>query len=427
MSVSSHFMSLEGPSESSPQVSKLGLHVAVLALLEDRETHNTHLSLAYLYSRDPKLDGKKKAEIIQQCLKKAAESKIDSSKFSIDIDLAKILLKQFPSNHIDIGNQSLLNYCMPGCLFSGFLAESFTADRQSFNCILQYRDPSDLRFTNSDRVNLLVPKSMDLEKALALSAALHPRIIGPIAVTAHVDLIDVDGVRLHIPFALVRRHIKYSPIQALLKNIKDLTLGVKYLSILADVATGLAHLHSRGLVHGNPSVNNMVQVADGGALLCTGIGDQVQLAPESKEKNCFTTATDVFHFGVTLSYLLIPQLSEEPFNLKELEKFKKEIKTRLPSWCPQQMSVLLLKCLQQNPQERLPMQKVAEELLAIVASAKPKEAYSLETRDRHERKADDDMDDSFEIPRTLGLHYRNRTTRVETAKTEKTDSKGSKP
>lgn len=374
---------------------------AITSLVGASRSVEAHLALAYLYFRDTGLDDTKKLEQIQACFSTAAKS-LDSSP---DVAMARVFEKQSPSSYFD--SMPLLTCYIPGIALFGLGAQrsdskSLHDDGRFVHLPPQKSDPR-----LADGIDLFVPNGpVDVTYALNLACAHHPCVLGPLATSTNVEIPSCDNNRERFPFAYIRPHCSSSSVVGLVQRNG---FAEKHLvSILRDAAIGLAHLHSHNLVHGNVSPYNIVQLEDVkskdptgkdevlGAIR-VGTSSRVAIAPESIEQGMFTPASDVFHFAVSLSVLLlrplqadvlfIPQsqlqlqplacrpsmvshgASYEPRLTIDVQSLRKELPLSLPEWCPRLLSVIILKCLQENPSDRPSMVRLSESLISVVASA----------------------------------------------------------
>ncbi len=111
-------------------------------------------------------------------------------------------------------------------------------------------------------VVLIIPKDKDrddsISESIARCAPPHPKVIGPSGCTTEVEFPCHSGAP-KISFALVCNLIDEPLISAtLMQRTKPEFFKETALKFATDIAEGLAHLHSHGIVHGNVSANSIV-------------------------------------------------------------------------------------------------------------------------------------------------------------------------
>ncbi|GIM01474.1 hypothetical protein Vretimale_6254 [Volvox reticuliferus] len=149
------------------------------------------------------------------------------------------------------------------------------------------------------------------------------------------------------------------------------------LQLARQVASGLAHLHSQRLVHGDLRAANVLlapapegalglraMVSDYGysRLLLTGRrtlqprphGAPTHLAPESWAETSPSRAADIFAFGVLLWELAAGQLPWSGLNLNQImtKVVLEDLRPPMPEWLPRGYVQLVQACWSRRPQSR---------------------------------------------------------------------------
>lgn len=149
-----------------------------------------------------------------------------------------------------------------------------------------------------------------------------------------------------------------------------------YLKTLWQIASGIADIHGSGIIHRDIKPNNMkldsegiVKIFDFGLSREEDINAETMgfkgtfgfAAPElySHSKVAFTKAIDVFAFGSTALYLLIDDLPVELKTPGPPSPVKDDVFDPLLSECPE-LTKLLLKCLEQNPDLRPDINEISD-------------------------------------------------------------------
>ncbi len=176
------------------------------------------------------------------------------------------------------------------------------------------------------------------------------------------------------------------------------------LTFAMTVAKKLSSLHENEQVHGNLSSGRLSQNPQQDAeelFKADRIKTLRAVAPESLDKksvgeNCFSKASDIFHFAHTLIVLLTGGSWEDGWcpNLTLMEKPKEsgllakyllerylqsekvlfaDIKAKLPKWVPKALQSLILHCIQRDPNKR----PTAREVYQILESNKVAESKSM--------------------------------------------------
>eukprot|EP00299_Pterocystis_sp_00344_P015223 c7592_g2_i2.p1 GENE.c7592_g2_i2~~c7592_g2_i2.p1 ORF type:complete len:379 (+),score=97.52 c7592_g2_i2:163-1137(+) len=184
-------------------------------------------------------------------------------------------------------------------------------------------------------------------------------------------------------------HVLHDPNTKLNKRIK--------LKMALDAAMGMAHLHSKGIVHRDLKTLNLlvtedfiVKVADFGLAkvktitksVMTGsihvMGTVAYMAPELLMGKPFTEKVDVYAFGIVLWEILT---RENPFNGMSQDVIFHGVKSGslkpiIPPDCPQSYADLINDCLHVNPLKRPTFSEIKDRLKTIARPSRPLEPFT---------------------------------------------------
>jgi Protein kinase domain/AAA ATPase domain len=162
--------------------------------------------------------------------------------------------------------------------------------------------------------------------------------------------------------------------------------------LLRDVASSLALLHARRLVHCDVSARNVRCTQDGraklldfGAMMPTGVAKRVVgtppfIAPEMMNQQTLDARTDLYAVG-SLAYLLLTGRhaypAHEPHELRDLWRRPVNAPATLEPSIPQQLNELVLELLQLNRDARPPSAAVVMERLCSIASLPPEDTADI--------------------------------------------------
>ena len=189
--------------------------------------------------------------------------------------------------------------------------------------------------------------------------------------------------QLEDSYCLVLEHAEGTPLQTIIDN-ERLTLG-KAISILIDIADGLAYLHEHDLIHCNIQPENILLRKDNPAMI-TDFGlakffeannattDRLPtrnanyVSPE-QAKHHFSPAVDVYALGVLAYQMITGQL---PFAVEttiqglliRLNESSPQLTNLLPD-IPRSLSDLIAKTLEIDPAQRPQAREVVERLKMI--------------------------------------------------------------
>lgn len=156
--------------------------------------------------------------------------------------------------------------------------------------------------------------------------------------------------------------------------------------ILRDAALGLAHLHDCGLVHRDVATRNIL-IADGfvgkigdfgyarmydvdanQGYTQSSVGPLRWMSPESVFNRVYSPNSDTWMFGMTI----LEMLTERPpwancANLMEVPTaMQQQALPQIPAEMPEQLTRIILACLQYTPNARPTLQQVAAALSSFL-------------------------------------------------------------
>jgi serine/threonine protein kinase len=185
--------------------------------------------------------------------------------------------------------------------------------------------------------------------------------------------------------------------------------------VCGKVASALAFVHARGLIHHNMTPANIFLTADGVKMLGLGMGKAVYregfsalglfepagpqgtssyAAPEQLGGGPVTSAADVHALGRILAECLVGRLTRD---------------TPLPSDVPDDLALICVQCLASEPGSRPSAAKVAELLAALVRPA----AHELPSTQRLPGPWKGARDAAAEAADAPGTRYANRRRRAD--------------
>jgi len=142
--------------------------------------------------------------------------------------------------------------------------------------------------------------------------------------------------------------------------------------VFAKIASGLFHMHRRGVFHADLKPNNIllsrtgeVKIIDFGLAWVKGeVKGRVQgtpeyMAPEQAKQGTVNEQTDIFNFGATMYRLttwrhppsLVPMADGVPLNAKTFKALLKPVEELTPT-APKELADIIHRCLEFNPSKR---------------------------------------------------------------------------
>jgi serine/threonine protein kinase len=248
----------------------------------------------------------------------------------------------------------------------------------SFGVVYKGRDP-------------YLKRDVAIKVCTAGDAALRQRFFREAEIAGrleHRNIVSVFalGFEAGVPF-LVQEFLEGEDLRQALERGAPMS-GVSRLDILLQVAEGLAYAHEQGVIHRDVKPANVRLAADGrvkvidfgiaklasdeSQLTQKGVtmGTASYLPPEQVRGGETDHRADIFSFGV-LAYELFT--GERPFRGKTISALVYQIlykpplpMTQLWADCPRELSELIGKCLEKQPEARFPsLREVISRLAAI--------------------------------------------------------------
>jgi serine/threonine-protein kinase len=149
--------------------------------------------------------------------------------------------------------------------------------------------------------------------------------------------------------------------------------------LFLQVARALQHMHDRGFAHGDMKPLNVLvdehghaKIIDLGQACKIGtVKDRVQgtpgfLAVEQARREEITAQTDVFNFGATMWWILLrnhaPQARHADGEARSGNKAEPPTAHALDSSIPEELSVIIQRCLEEKPYQRVKLAWVIRKL-----------------------------------------------------------------
>jgi serine/threonine-protein kinase len=160
------------------------------------------------------------------------------------------------------------------------------------------------------------------------------------------------------------------------------------IDVFLQVARGLQHMHERGFVHADMKPLNILVTDDGVAKVIDlgqackigTVKDRVQgtpgfLAPEQALRQEITAQTDVFNFGATMWWVLLrghaPVARHADGEARGARGVEGKSPRQLDPAIPEELSVLVMRCLEEKPYQRVKLGWVIKKLEEVARSLAP--------------------------------------------------------
>lgn len=217
----------------------------------------------------------------------------------------------------------------------------------------------------------------------------------------HAHIIKLIGVCTDSPVCIVMELAKLGELRAYLNNNRGNLDLASLLLYIYQLSTALSYLESKNFVHRDIAARNVlvasptcVKLGDFG--LSRWINDQSYykaspgklpikwMAPESINYRRFTTASDVWMFGVCMWEILTR--GDKPFqnvrNAEVLNRLENGERLPLPSSCPPQLYSIMCRCWAAQPDSRPSFTVLKEALREILSEEKSQEQETLKRENR---------------------------------------------
>eukprot|EP01137_Pigoraptor_chileana_P033705 Opistho-2@25000 len=242
-------------------------------------------------------------------------------------------------------------------------------------------------------------KTLKLDKALspedtqAISSAFFGEIELMNSVPKHQNVVSLLGVVTKVePRRIVLEFAEFGDLKSYVHKWGETMPPAQLVNMGADVARGMAHLSSMGIVHRDLAARNCLVSRKGASGLIVKVGDfglsrhmegsdyyRVRsntklpikwMAPESISHRTFTSATDCWSFGVTLWEVF--SQGAKPYSSMNNQDISKYLKAgnrlSVPDNCPAQVYDLMMMCWRKMPETRPSFTVLCERLEAISAT-----------------------------------------------------------
>ncbi|XP_049272533.1 hepatocyte growth factor receptor [Rhipicephalus sanguineus] len=222
-----------------------------------------------------------------------------------------------------------------------------------------------------------------LEEALIMKDFHHVNVLPLIGLS--ID--KADGLMVIIPY------MKYGDLLSYIRDERNTPTVKQLITFGVHVAQGMKYLADTKFVHRDLAARNcmlsedfIVRVADFGLSrdvyekdYYSGDNKKTKLpvkwmAPESLEKGIYNHKTDVWSYGVLLWELITRGVTPYPEvdNWDIVDFLKQGRRMKQPSFCPDEMYAIMLRCWQDDHKKRPSFAKLVTDITNILASLEKK-------------------------------------------------------
>ncbi|XP_070395537.1 hepatocyte growth factor receptor-like [Dermacentor albipictus] len=222
-----------------------------------------------------------------------------------------------------------------------------------------------------------------LEEALIMKDFHHVNVLPLIGLSIDKE----DGLMVITPF------MKYGDLLSYIRDDRNTPTIKQLITFGVHVAEGMKYLADTKFVHRDLAARNcmlsedfIVRVADFGLSrdvyekdYYSGDNKKTKLpvkwmAPESLEKGIYSHKTDVWSYGVLLWELITRGVTPYPEvdNWDIVDFLKQGRRMKQPSFCPDELYDIMLKCWQEDPKKRPSFAKLVTEIPNLVARLEKK-------------------------------------------------------
>lgn len=234
----------------------------------------------------------------------------------------------------------------------------------------------------------------------------------------HPHIIKLIGVCSESPVWIVMELAKLGELRAYLRNNKHRLELSNLLLYAFQLSTALSYLESKKYVHRDIAARNVlvssdkcVKLADFGLSRWMGEDQSYYkaskgklpikwMSPESINFRRFTTASDVWMFGVCMWEILM--LGVKPFqgvkNNDVIGKIENGERLALPSNCPPRLYSLMSQCWSYEPSKRPSFKDIKEILQEILLEEKSAQQETLRRENRRAAAMSWGSSDDFPPP-----------------------------
>lgn len=228
--------------------------------------------------------------------------------------------------------------------------------------VVAMRDPDDIKYVEQSEHEFRIASKLD-----------HPNLVKVYAFEEDKGLFRVKGSRLLLEY------VDGLP----LSECRDLPIK-QLITIAADAAAALRHMHKRGVFHADVKPANIMVTAKGDVkLIDYGLAwrdgdnkDRVQgtlefLAPEQAKRKVVNAKTDIFNFGATMYRIFTGKSIPPEFRqrgssgIERIDTLVRPLRQANPL-VPTELDVLIRRCVRVKPDDRPEnMREVRDKLRAI--------------------------------------------------------------
>ncbi|BES99814.1 focal adhesion kinase [Nesidiocoris tenuis] len=217
----------------------------------------------------------------------------------------------------------------------------------------------------------------------------------------HKHIVKLVGVCTENPVCIVMELAKLGELRAYLHDNKSTLRLPTLLLYIYQLSTALSYLESKKYVHRDIAARNVLVAAEDTVKLADfGLSRWVEdcsyykasrgklpikwMSPESISFRRFTTASDVWMFGVCMWEIL--SLGVKPFqgvrNNEVIGKLDNGERLQLPPGCPPRLYSLMVACWQYEPSKRPKANQLKDSLFEIMNEEKSQQQETLRRENR---------------------------------------------
>lgn len=208
------------------------------------------------------------------------------------------------------------------------------------------------------------------------------REIYTLSVMNNPNLLKFYGYTQEAPFYIITEYLSHGSLYDVLHKSPNVLTPTKRSIIAADVAKGLAYLHSQGIIHRDMKTLNVLLDDHYRAKICdfgmvrtrcaqqpmTGlIGTAHWMAPEVLMSSpTYDEKVDVYSFGIMLWELLTGKVPYGDMSTANIAIYVVEqgLRPEIPSTATPKIRDLMMRCWNANPAKRPTMTEVLQDLMS---------------------------------------------------------------